>query len=100
MLIKLNDERIVKKLQDDYSYSRGEACETLKEIKDVVPELYPLVEAWLNGEFLDYKLKDISISYMMKEKNFAYLMAITWMDALIKHPELIDSFKRMSFQRR
>ncbi len=98
--LNIDEENMLKKLQKEYGYTPIGATDILAEIKTIQPILFPLVEAWYEGEIINYKFKGISITSIMKNQHCNYLGAITWMNFLIKNPEMIKDFKTMEFKQR
>ena len=98
-ILKINDASIMKKLQEE-GYTSNRAQVILEDIKTVQPKLFPLIEAWYAGAFINYKFKGVSITSIMKQLNCDYLAAITWMDSLIKEPDTVKDFKYFELKQR
>lgn len=71
-----------------------------KQLTAVHEDLYPIVEAWLNGERPDFQFQDISISYIQNREKGPYVSSIFTMSTLLKNPEMIKGYKESTFESR
>lgn len=96
--IKIDREKVLAKLKNDYQCGEKRAQMLADRLEMVHPDLVPLVEAWCKDEFLDYTFQTMSISLFMELHEESYITAITWMDDIITDPDSLELFQRPFFE--
>lgn len=69
------------------------------QLNNVHPDLEPCIKSWLNKKNENFTFNGISLFEIMEKSNSTYLDAIFQMSVLLKNPELIDHFRKMTFSR-
>ena len=98
--MKLDRKKIIVRLKNEYRYDDRKATLMADRLEAVHPDLFPTIEAWCKGEFLDYTFQTMSISQFMKLHEQDYLTAVIWMDKIAKEPEKLKLAYMPLFGRR
>ena len=96
--LNIDIEKAVTKMAEETNSSFYLARIMVEQLMTYHPRLFPIIEAWVNGENLEFEYQGITIDYIMKKQRCCYISALPTMSILLKGIETVDSFKSREFR--
>lgn len=69
-----------------------------KQISTLQPELWPLVEGWLEGKKLEYEFQGITLQMIKEKERGTYIENVFRMSLLMEDPSRIEFWKKRTYR--
>lgn len=90
---KFDVKKIEKRLNEEFPNSRSNK-RSAEAIAEYHPALHETIEHWINGEYVDFTFKGISLSEIIERTNLSYPEALTAMCVLLENPDDAEWFSK------
>lgn len=90
---KFDLKKIEERLREEFPRSCS-IKERAISISNYPPALHEVIEHWINGEYLDFEFKGVSLKEIVERTGAAFPDALTDMHWLLKHPEKAEWFSK------
>lgn len=93
-------EKATDKIKKELNLRFRAASKMAENLYKLHPNLFPIIEAWLEGTYPEFEYEGITLMYIMeKERTPPYVDAIFTMSLLMQKPDMLSSYKQTSFYR-
>lgn len=97
--LNIDIEKAKRKIMEETNSSYDMACSIAEQFKTYHPALFPVIEAWLNGEEPEFEFEGITLSYIKEKKHSNnYLTTFSTMSLLLKGEFDPDDYKRFKYR--
>lgn len=81
-------------MRENPDYPRDTALTVARNLKKVHPALYHVIKAWLDGKYIPFRYKGLTIKKIRKKFGGSYSSAMFIFSYYLEHPNEIMEFKK------
>ena len=90
---KFDLKKIEERLREEFP--RSNSIENMAiAISNYHPALHEVIEHWINGEYLDFEFKGVSLKEIVERTGIAFPDALTAMTGILENPERAEWFSK------
>jgi len=90
----MNTNKIAQKIADKTNVDMVTAETMATQLGKVHPDLKGVIDAWLNGQEIQFEFGGVSLERIMRRNKCNYLHAIFNMSSILNEPELAKAYLR------
>lgn len=98
--LSIDIEKATKKIYQETHCKGSDALarRMAEQLKTYHPDLFPIIEAWLNGEEREFEFRGITLSYIMEKEKTNYFSSLSRMSILLEKPDSVERYKNRVFR--
>lgn len=96
--LNIDIDKAAEKIAKEKHISINSAYTDANALKNYHPELFPVIEAWLDGEEREFEFQGVSLSYIMKKQRCCYVSSLSRMSVLLENPDSVERYKNRVFR--
>ena len=96
--LNIDIDKAAEKIANETHLSINMAYTDAKALKNYHHDLFPIIEAWLDGEEREFEFMEVSLSYIMQKERCCYFSSLSRMSVLLKKPDSVERYKNRVFR--
>ena len=98
--LNIDIEKATKLIYTELEGRGGEAFarKMAMRLEGLHPNLFPTIEAWLNGEKREFVYQGISLADIMKKQGGTYVNALSTMSCILKGLYTPEEYKKLKYE--
>ena len=97
--LNIDIDKAAKKIAKEIHSTESMAYTRAEALKNYHPDLFPVIEDWLDDKEIRFEFQGISLSYIKEKEHLNnYFSTLARMSALLKNPDSIEYYKNRIFR--